>query len=251
LGWDYLATLENAYVPLTAALPPGQGDDWLYTGRAIAVNSLPINAGWMVVVREEYAGEVYWRIYLRARYQDGSTGMPLKSYPWDFMVRFENDTNAYEQGGKMTSEIPSGYWVDLTAQAQLFGWQRLPALPNWRSAFPAARFNEFVYMDGRDWRQAMLEIYPPEVLITPSPIIPPTFTPTLTSRWYISPTPTSTLTPRPTLTPLPATPTRTPTPTFLPSQTPRPTATVTPSLSPTRRSTTSTPTRAPIITATP
>lgn len=247
LGWDFLATLENAYVPLTAALPPGLGDDWLYTGRAIAVNSLPMNAGWMVVVREEYSGEVYWRIYLRPRYQDGSTGMPMKSYPWDFLQRFEDDTAAYEQGGTVTTEIPPGYWIDFTALAQVYGWQRLPSLPNWRSAFPAARFNEYVLMDGRDWRQAMLEIYPEEVLITPSPIVPPTFTPTITSRWYQSPTPTSTLTPRPTLTPLPATATRTPT--APPSRTPRPAATRTASPTPTRISVTATPTRA--ATATP
>ncbi len=33
-GWDFLASLENAYVPLTTPLDPGMGNDWLYTGRS-------------------------------------------------------------------------------------------------------------------------------------------------------------------------------------------------------------------------
>jgi TolB protein len=251
LGWDYLAALESAYVPLTAALPPGLGDDWLYTGRAIAVNSLPVSAGWLVIMREDYAGEVYWRIYLRARYQDGSAGMPLKSYPGDFMQRFQNDIAAYELGGKMSAEIPTGYWIDFTAYARLYNWQRLPALPNWRSAYPAARFNEFVLMDGLNWHQAMLEIYPPEVLITPSPIVPPTLTPTLVPRWYQSPTPTATPTPRPTLTPLPATLTSTLAPTVTPSLTPQVTAMVTPSPTKTTAGTTGTSTQAALATTMP
>ncbi len=39
-GWDALGSLENAYVPLTTALDPGLNEDWLYTGRAFAINSI-------------------------------------------------------------------------------------------------------------------------------------------------------------------------------------------------------------------
>ena len=55
-GWDALGSLENAFVPLTTSLDPGYQEDWLYTGRAFAVNSLMVNAGWMAVVREQMAG---------------------------------------------------------------------------------------------------------------------------------------------------------------------------------------------------
>jgi hypothetical protein len=51
-GWDVLASLSNAFVPLTTSLDPGLGDDWFYTGRAFALNPLMSNAGWMVAVRQ-------------------------------------------------------------------------------------------------------------------------------------------------------------------------------------------------------
>jgi TolB protein len=206
-GWDFLASLENAYVPLTSPLDPGMGNDWLYTGRAFTVNSLPMNAGWMAVIRENYGIETYWRVYIRSLYQDGSSGIPLHDQPWDFNSRYGGDTTTYEQGGAEQSAIPPGYWVDFTAQAHAFGWDRLPSLVTWRASVPAARFNEFVLSGGNDWRSAMLELYPPEAMITPTAVIPPTRTPTPTLRWYVSPTPTTTPTPRPTFTPGPATPT--------------------------------------------
>jgi TolB protein len=201
-GWDFLGTLENAYVPLTTPLDPGMGDDWLYTGRAIAINTLPLNAGWMAVVREDYGTDTYWRVYVRALYQDGSAGLPLHEHPWDFDGRYSGDTTLYEQGGKPQASIPPGYWIDFTELAQAYGWERLPALVTWRAFYPGARFNEFVSPGGMSWQDAMLELYPPEALVTPTLVIPPTRTPTPTLRWYVSPTPTTTPTVRPTFTPI-------------------------------------------------
>lgn len=206
-GWDFLASLENAYVPLTSPLGPGMGDDWLYTGRAFAINSLPINAGWLLVVREDIGPETYWRVYLRALYQDGSAGMPMHEIPWDFNARNNGNTGAYEQGGANQSSIPEGYWIDFTERAYFYGWERLPALSTWRVSYPAARFNEFAFKGDMDWYTAMLELYPPEVMLTPTAVIPPTRTFTPTSRWYVSPTPTLTPSPRPTRTPILTTPT--------------------------------------------
>jgi TolB protein len=200
-GWDFLASLENAYVPLTSPLDPGMGNDWLYTGRAFAINSLPMNAGWMAVVREDFGAETYWRVYIRALFQDGSAGIPLHDQPWDFNSRYSGDTTIYEQGGSPQLSIPPGYWIDFTALAHAYGWERLPGLTTWRASYPAARFNEFVSTGGMDWRSAMLELYPSEAMITPTAVIPPTRTPTPTLRWYVSPTPTSSPTPRPTFTP--------------------------------------------------
>jgi TolB protein len=99
------------------------------------------------------------------------------------------------------NSIPAGYWLDLTAVSAQYGWQRLPALTNWRSYYAGARFNEFVYPQNLDWRTAMLQLYPPEVLVTPTIVIPPTRTPTRTPFWYIPPSPTKTPTIRPTTTP--------------------------------------------------
>ena len=109
IGWDFLATLENAYVPLTTALNPGDEEDWLYTGRAFAFTPLPVSAGWISIVREDFGIQTYWRVYLRARFQDGSVGMPLCNPPWDFNARYSGDTVAYEQGGALSHANPTGY----------------------------------------------------------------------------------------------------------------------------------------------
>lgn len=217
-GWDALASLSNAYVPLTAPLDPGLGDDWLYTGRAFALNPLMVNAGWMIAVREEIGQQTYWHIYLRAQAQDGSRGEPIYNAPWDINARYNLDPQAYEQGGQF-APIPPGYWVDLTSLARVYGWERLPALPNWRTYFAGARFTEFVLTGGMDWHSAMLELYPPEALVTPTLRLPPTATRTRTPRPTTTsgPSPTPTLSPTATLTPLP-----TSTPTPIPSNTPLP-----------------------------
>ncbi len=199
-GWDALASLENAYVPLTTPLDPGLGEDWLYTGRAFTLNPAQIQASWMAIIREDFGQQTYWRIYLRTTAQDGSQGAPLTQVPWDFSAR-TGDPVAYENGGRLADSIPSGYWVDLTSLAIQYGWERLPALTEWRTYYAGARFNELAFTQGLDWHTAMLQLYPPEFLVTPTMVIPPTRTPTRTPMWYRSPTPTSTPTSRPTNTP--------------------------------------------------
>jgi TolB protein len=199
-GWDALASLENAYVPLTTSLDPGLGEDWLYTGRAITLNPSQIMANWMVIIREDFGQETFWRIYLRTTAQDGSQGVPLTQVPWDFSARTGGSV-AYENGGKLADTIPSGYWVDLTSLAIQYGWERLPALTQWRTYYAGARFNELAFTQGMDWYTAMLQLYSPEFLVTPTVVIPPTRTPTRTPMWYRTPTPTSTSTLRPTYTP--------------------------------------------------
>ncbi len=219
-GWDALASLENAFVPLTSDLDPGFGEDWLYTGRAFAINSLMTNAGWMVAVREDFGAQTYWRLYLRAQLQDGTLGIPLHDLPWDLQARYNLDPQVYEQGGTY-SGVPPGYWVDVTSLAAQYGWERVPALPNWRTFFRGARFTEFVMTGGLDWYSAMLQLYPPDVLVTPTRLLPPTLTPTRTPT--ATPTPTSTRTPRPTGTPtITRTPPNTPTPSNTPTTTPTP-----------------------------
>jgi TolB protein len=201
VGWDALASLGNAWVPFTTPLDPGLGDDWLYTGRAFALNPLLANAGWIAAVREDNGGQTYWRLYLRTLALDGSQGEPLHTAPWDFKARYAGDPGLYDQGGGTMGPIPSGYWFDLTALAVEYGWQRLPALANWRSYYAGARFTEFAMTQGLDWRTAMLELYPPESLVTPTIVIPPTRTPTPTPWGYRTPIPSLTPTPRPTSTP--------------------------------------------------
>jgi len=205
-GWNFLDNLEGAYLPLTESPPPNMLHDWLYTGRAIAVNSIPLSAGWMAIVKENYLGQTYWRVYLKARYQDGSQGQPLTQAPWDLSSRYSGDPQIYEQGG-MQAPIPKGYWVDFTEIARRYGWMRTPALNNWRSYVLGTNFNLFIHNDGLDWNSAMNELYPPEALATTTKIPTITLTPTITPRRYVSLTPTET-------------PAATLTPTFRPTWTP-------------------------------
>lgn len=167
-GWDFLSTLESAYLPLTEPPDPGIPENWLFTGRAIQVNSLPLEAGWMVLSREDFNGQTFWRVFLKTLKQDGSQGMPLLTDIWDLSKRNSGNANAYENGGALTTP-PSGYWIDFTEIALSMGWQRLPALSNWRSYFQGARFDQFVNASGMDWQSAMDQLYPPEALQTYTP----------------------------------------------------------------------------------
>jgi TolB protein len=205
-GWDILSSLESAYLPLTTPATPSLQEEWLYTGRAFALNPLILSAGWMAVAREDFGGQTYWRVFLKARFQDGSAGAPLEAPVWDMNARFTGDTTAYEQGGQ-TGPAPGGYWIDLTELAQRFGWERLASKPNWRTFYPAIRFNQLVFREGLDWNAAMAQVYPYEALATPTSV--PTATGTFThtpaatrfrTTFTPSPTPTASPTRRPTFT---------------------------------------------------
>ncbi|MCW5878666.1 MAG: PD40 domain-containing protein [Anaerolineales bacterium] len=147
LGWDALSSLDNAFVPLSGLLPPGRGQDWLYTGRAFELHAALQPAGWMAVLRENYAGQTYWRVYLRTARQDGGLGQPLLAHPWDFTL------------GQPANEIPQGYWIDFTALAAAHGFERPAALDNWQHYYPGTLFSQFTYRQGLSWEAAMLQLY--------------------------------------------------------------------------------------------
>jgi TolB protein len=207
-GWDFLSSLENAYTPLTEPPNPDMESNWLFTGRAIAVNPVSVQAGWMVIVKEDYEGQTYWRIFLKARFQDGSMGKPMTQQPWDINARYLGKPTSFENGGQY-GPVQGGYWVDFTEIAARYGWERLPSLPDWRDYYSAIRFNQYVMTDGLDWHQAMAEVYPPEALVTSTEVPTATSTPTetVTPGGIVrtpSRTPTVTLTPtlNPTFTPV-------------------------------------------------
>lgn len=217
-GWDFLASLEHAFVGLNDPLPPGYAyNDWLYTGRAFAFHQAAFQAGWVELMREDIGGLTYWRVYVRVIPQDGSLGEPLRERPWNFEARFGGDPAAYDRGGGFRPAVPAGYYIDFTRLAADEGFTRLPALSNWRTFYPGARFNEFAYTEELDWNAAMLELYPAEAIRTPTPYRTLTPTPTITPRptatpwWLYWRTPSATPTPSPTPTATaPASPTPTP-----------------------------------------
>ncbi len=208
-GWDFLKNLENAFVGVNDPLTPGRPhDDWLYTGRAFAFDPSILQAGWVEIMREDIQGSTFWRVYVRAAVQDGSLGQPLRDHPWNLDARFNGQPQTYDEGGELKARIPDGYYIDFTALARDYGFERSPALPNWRSFYQGAYYNQFAFREGLSWEQAMLQIYPASALITPTPFMTPTRTPTKTVRptntpwWYRTPTPSPTFTP-PTVTPSP------------------------------------------------
>lgn len=209
VGWDFLGTLDAAFVGLNDPLPPGFAyNDWLYTGRAFAFQQGAYRAGWVEVVREDFGGQTYWRVFVKTSEQDGSQGQPLSQRPWDFESRYRGDPSDYDQGGRPKESVPAGYYLDFTALAEAYGFERQPALNNWRTFFPGARFNEFAFTEGLDWLTAMRQLYPAEAIATPTPFISPTPTPTLTP--WPTPTPWWWRWRTPTPTPPPPPPTVTP-----------------------------------------
>jgi TolB protein len=252
VGWDFLGTLDNAVIPLTAPPPPSmETDSWLKTGRAFDLPQAATNAGWMAIAREDVDFNTYWRVWVRAVTQDGSLGEPLRRPPWNFAARYSKRPQPYDAGGEYYAALPPGYFMDFTLVAEDYGWARVPAHENWRVFYPGILYWRFEHRDGLDWLTALREIYTAKQAATQTPVPSPTLTPTITNTPTdtATPTVTSTSTRRPTLTPS-LTPTRRPTRTFTPTNTRWPTRTLTPTLTP-RPSRTPTPTRTSTLTPTP
>lgn len=229
VGWAFLDTLDNALVPVRAPLPPTMdADTWLKAGRAFDFAQGATLAGWVEVTREDYGIRTYWRVWVRARLQDGSMGEPLRAPSWDFNARYSGRPQPYDAGGEYTNGIKPGYFVDFTSLAEDFAWTRLPAQNNWRSFFPGVLYWRFENRGDVPWLDAMREIYTAQQVATQTPVPSPTSTPTITLTPTITNTPTrtGTNTPRPT---------RTPTATRTPTVTRTPTITRTPSITPTPR----------------
>ena len=159
LGWDFLATLENAYQPLSRPTDPRFNLDWLFTGRGLMVNDVPRLANWMAVVREDFGTQTYWRIYIRAIKQGGSQGMPMRDFPWDFNARYSGSNLNYENGGALAKNIPQGYWLDFTDLAQTYGWLRFPAQSYWQYSESASRYQYFAFKQGLSLESALKEVY--------------------------------------------------------------------------------------------
>jgi TolB protein len=164
-GWDFLATLENAFVPLDQTTSLGLNLEWLHTGRGMMVNDTPRLADWMILVKEDYGYQTYWRVYIKAYNQLGFQGRPLHEQTWDLSARYSGNNAAFENGGISSSTVPTGYWVDFTALAEAHGWVRFPAQSNWRLSEAAARHQYFAFTQGLELEAALLELYSPEEIL--------------------------------------------------------------------------------------
>jgi TolB protein len=163
-GWDFLGQIEDAFWEIDRLPQPGEERrNWLMTGRAFAINRNAI-VGFpspIEVVREDIDINTQWRVYVRVSEdaQIGQLGEPLRRMPWDFLSRSSGDVEAYNQGGKLRSQVPSGYYMDFTQLAADYGWERVPAGNDWRANFNSINFWLFQKRDGLQWYDAMRELY--------------------------------------------------------------------------------------------
>ena len=65
-------------------------------------------------------------------------------------------------GGAPREHVPSGYYVDFTARARDYGWERVPALWRWRRFWPDIQWWEFRKTGDLTWWDCMLEVVEPE-----------------------------------------------------------------------------------------
>jgi TolB protein len=114
----------------------------------------------IVLAREDQGSATYWRLFLRAAKQDGSLGEPLRLLPWDLNAR-EEGGRAEVNGGTLLREPPSGYYVDFTALAKDFGWERVPSMWRWRYFWRDILWWEYRKTGDMTWWDAMLKVFEP------------------------------------------------------------------------------------------
>ncbi|HET89878.1 MAG TPA: hypothetical protein ENN99_03935 [Chloroflexi bacterium] len=164
-GWDYLARLSVAQLPMNYTPYAGQSRmTWYVCGRAFGLDRAPYeeeNPPRVELVREEIGTVTYWRVFVRAAQQDGSMGEPLREGVWDMQAR-RRDAAAMVEGGKLKESIPSGYYVDFTTLAGDYGWERVPSLWRWRYFWPDVLWWRFQKTTGLSWWDCMLEVFEPD-----------------------------------------------------------------------------------------
>jgi len=93
---------------------------------------------------------LFWRLYLRAIRQDGSTGQPII-------------LPVFSRSSRTLAPPPKGYFVDFTALAAAHGWRRIAAQEresfNWRSELLAQEYWHFERRDGLSWYGAVRLIH--------------------------------------------------------------------------------------------
>lgn len=165
-GHDFLGRLADAWRALSYQ---GEGSaffSWHKTGRAFDTQMEFRPGGGstgMVLVREDVGGRTYFRMHLRAGPQDGSVGAPLREAGWSLFARFDGGEEAERDGGARIATIPGGYYVDFTAMAGAYGWQRIPAITrpsfDWRRDWQAIEYWHYERRDGLTWFEAARQAY--------------------------------------------------------------------------------------------
>jgi TolB protein len=179
VGYDFLGKLSDALRDVASYTDTSQYASWHKSGRAVDTLFDYYLNGELAheIVREDYSGETYWRVLLRCTDQTGRCGRPVVDTPWNYSARARTQV-APEQGG-LEKAIPSGYYVDMTALAREYGWQRISSYDDdeygWTWHFLAFEYWHYQKrLEGdsvngtgsgvANWYQAMQDVYPQETL---------------------------------------------------------------------------------------
>jgi hypothetical protein len=165
LGYNFLSDLSEAYRPYQYLGDASEYGSWHKSGRAIdTLFDLSGSDGQrLAIVRDDVAGETFWRVYLRCIDQTGVCGRPLTANAWDYS-RVARTELAPEEGG--VEHRPSGqYYVDLTAMMREYGWARIAAWDreefSWRWHLKGFEYWHFQKTHDLSWYAAMLEVIAP------------------------------------------------------------------------------------------
>jgi TolB protein len=154
-GADYLSLLGSSWRPMNHIPREGQSRrSYHVAGRAIDIDQTPYSLGGdrIVFVREDIGYRTFWRVYIKARQQDGTQGEPLREAPWDLVM--DGDT-----GGEPMTTLPTGYYVEFTTLAADYGWERVQAIYRWRSFYPDVEWWHFNKIEDLPWWDAMKQVY--------------------------------------------------------------------------------------------
>lgn len=163
-GWDFLGKLDDAFWDLNRLPDAGEESrNWYRTGRAFGITRNLI-AGFpsqIEVVREDIGVNTYWRVYVRVSEDavSGELGEPLRQMPWDMLSRNSGDVQAYDEGGRLKDQVPSGYYIDFTELAEDYGWSRAAAGSDWRANVNSINYWLFEKDEALSWYDAMRELY--------------------------------------------------------------------------------------------
>jgi TolB protein len=179
VGYDFLGELSDALRDVASITEDSQYASWHKSGRAVdTLFDYHLNGELAhEIVREDYSGETYWRVLLRCVDQSGGCGRPVTDPPWNYSARARTQAAA-EQGG-LEKVIPAGYYVDMTALARKYGWERISAYDDgdygWTWHFLAFEYWHYQKrLEGdsptgngsgvANWYQAMRDVYPQATL---------------------------------------------------------------------------------------
>lgn len=172
VGYDFLQKLSDAARDVASRTETSQYASWHKSGRAVDTLFDYYIDGELAheIVKEEYGGETYWRVYLRCVDQSGRCGRPLTANPWNYSARART-TLAPDQGGVEKQNV-SGYYVDMTALAREYGWERISSYDDkdysWTWNFLAFEYwhyqKRLENSGAANWYQAMQQVYPQDTL---------------------------------------------------------------------------------------